>query len=544
MAQPVNPVSDSHMHIVKTTAQWNDRAIANWVVPRGCLCIELTTDLKTKIKIGEGNKFYHQLPYVGGDGGDLSNYYTKQEIDMILKNLDYMSIKSINEYPSPEALPKTGNKQGDVRFVRNQTPGEDPYTYLWNGLKWIGVTGIVDIDLSEYAKKSEVNPRLNALEQQAHTHANKPVVDQLTQNVIDDSHKHTNETVLDQVTQDVIDNSHGHTNKTILDQVTQPIIDWAHKHDNIVVLNGTTASYTIAEKEKLAALEERVKVGVYDSVTGNFYTDATKTVIIEPDAKNLYVDISTNSIYRYDTSRTPAGYVQIVDGGGGSVTYSFREGTDPDSFDVSDDGGLSWQTISVHPTSYIAGDGIAIEEADIFITVDITDQGWIQGSIDPSDGSDDDFDANAIRSEFIKVKANDMIFVSAQDTNANDLLWQIAFYKEDGQFISMTDQWYTIADGVPEPVEGKKIRVILTLDHATIFDESMLNMCEISIQNRPDTYVIKNTGVTNVALNDKTIQVTKNGITSNLITFGQDLNIVSGEVNVTDWNRLTLNVET
>ena len=342
----------------------------------------------------------------------------------------------------------------------------------------------------------------------------------------------------------MIDNSHPHANKTILDQVTQPIIDWAHKHDNIAVLNGTTASYTIAEKEKLAALEERVKVGVYDSVTGNFYTDATKTVIIEPNAKNLYVDISTNSIYRYDTSRTPAGYVQIVDGGGGSVTYSFREGTDPDSFDVSDDGGLSWQTISVHPTSYIAGDGIAIEDAPQSTIVDITDQGWIQGSINPVDGSNDDFDANAIRSEFIKVKANDMIFVSAQDTNANDLLWQIAFYTEDEQFISMTDQWYTIADGVPEPVEGKKIRVILTLDHATIFDESMLNMCEISIQNRPDTYIIKNTGVTNVALNDKTIQVTKNGITSNLITFGQDLNIVSGEVNVTDWNRLTLNVET
>ena len=121
---------------------------------------------------------------------------------------------------------------------------------------------------------------------------------------------------------------------------------------------------------------------------------------------------------------------------------------------------------------------------------------------------------------------------------------QIAFYKEDGQFISMTDQWYTIADGVPEPVEGKKIRVILTLDHETIFDESMLNACEISIQNRPDTYVIKNTGVTNITLNHKTIQITKNGITSDLVTFGQDFDVTSGEVNVTDWNRLTLNVET
>ena len=287
-----------------------------------------------------------------------------------------------------------------------------------------------------------------------------------------------------------------------------------------------------------------VMVGVYDENTGEFYTNSAKTTIIPHNANDVYVDTVTNSIWRYDPARLPAGYVRIMGSGGGGGTYVFREGTEPDSFDVSDDGGTSWQSVSIHPTSYIAGDGIAIEDAPQSTIVDITDQNWIQGSIDPSNGTEDDFDDTAIRSTFIKVKANDMIFVSAQDTGSNDLLWQIAFYTEDEQFISMTNQWYTIADGIPEPVKGRKIRVILTRDHTDPFDETGLAACEISIQNKPDTYVIKNTGVTNVALNDRTIQVTKNGVTSNLITFGQDLNIVSGEVNVTDWNRLTLNVET
>ena len=69
------PNNDSHQHVVKTTSQWNDRAVEYWVVPRGCLCIELTPEGKTKLKVGEGNKFYHQLPYVC-EGSDLSDYYT------------------------------------------------------------------------------------------------------------------------------------------------------------------------------------------------------------------------------------------------------------------------------------------------------------------------------------------------------------------------------------------------------------------------------------------------------------------------------------
>lgn len=184
---------DSFDHVVKTTAQWESQSFEYWIIPRGVLCVELTPDKKTKIKIGEGNKIYSQLPYINSET-DLSDYYTKEEIDNILAMLNFVAIPSSEIYPTKEALPQTGNRQGDLRFVLNTTG--DPYEYLWFDNKWIALGG----DLSEYAKKSEVNPRLNALELKAHTHVNKNVLDRLTANVIDDSHKHANKNILDATT--------------------------------------------------------------------------------------------------------------------------------------------------------------------------------------------------------------------------------------------------------------------------------------------------------------------------------------------------------
>lgn len=318
MSQAVNPVPDSHMHIVKTTAQWNDRAIANWIIPRGCLCIELTTDYKTKLKIGEGNKYYRQLPYVGGEGGDLSNYYTKQEIDQIIKNLDYMSIKSTAEYPSKETLPSTGNSQGDVRFVRNPD-GDDPFTYLWDGNKWICVTGIVDVDLSEYCKKSEVYPRLQSLESVAHTHSNMNVLNQVTQSVVDDAHTHSNKAVLDQVTQEVVDDAHTHTNKAVLDQVTQPVVDWAHKHDNIVVLDATTASYTTEEKTKLASLEN------YDDFVGtDGEEDGVRGLVPAPTTEDVDTFLASDGTWK-SVGASGVTDVQLSEETPGAITVTKNE---------------------------------------------------------------------------------------------------------------------------------------------------------------------------------------------------------------------------
>ena len=162
-------MEDSIKHIVKSTDQWNITANQYKIIERGCLCIELCPDGKTKIKVGEGNKFYGDLPYIGGDGGDLSNYYTKAEVNRLVNNLDRMKIASTFEYDSQFDLPLKDNSLGDVRFVKNPNPSvsTDPIEYLWNGRKWIYLGGmLLDVDLSEYVKRSEIMPVIESLKQE------------------------------------------------------------------------------------------------------------------------------------------------------------------------------------------------------------------------------------------------------------------------------------------------------------------------------------------------------------------------------------------
>ena len=173
------PSSTDRSHVIRTSQQWESAIDKYSVIPWGVLCIELTPDGKTKAKVGEGNKFYSQLPYIS-DEIDLSKYYTKDEVDLIIENLEFMSIKETVPYNSRNLLPRTGNKLGDVRFVKNlANPGDDPLMYIWNGTKWVFSGGsIIDIDLSEYAKKSEVYPRLQQLEALSHVHRNKDILDE------------------------------------------------------------------------------------------------------------------------------------------------------------------------------------------------------------------------------------------------------------------------------------------------------------------------------------------------------------------------------
>lgn len=173
------PSSTDRSHVIRTSQQWESAIDKYSVIPWGVLCIELTPDGKTKAKVGEGNKFYSQLPYIS-DEIDLSKYYTKDEVDLIIENLEFMSIKETVPYASRNSLPRTGNKLGDVRFVKNlANPGDDPLMYIWNGTKWVFSGGsIIDIDLSDYAKKSEVYPRLQQLEALSHAHRNKDILDE------------------------------------------------------------------------------------------------------------------------------------------------------------------------------------------------------------------------------------------------------------------------------------------------------------------------------------------------------------------------------
>lgn len=307
------PNLDSQHHVVKTSSQWNERAVEFWVVPRGCLCVELTPRGKTKIKVGEGNKYFSQLPYVCGDV-DPSNYYTKEEINNILNNFNRMAIMSTNEYDSKNDLPMTGNKLGDVRFVKSASPSIkiDPDIYLWNGTRWIYVgSEFPDIDLSKYLKKEEFHELFDPVKLQVdemypmrHTHTNKDVLDQTTapytipekeklaglhnyddteirELIHETGHTHPNKALLDMITptslwsaadREKFDSLHNYDDTAVVVRI-ETLESKAHTHDNKNILDQITAPFTTQDKTKLDSLHNDVAFvgtdGMYPGVEGN-----------------------------------------------------------------------------------------------------------------------------------------------------------------------------------------------------------------------------------------------------------------------------------
>ena len=366
------PYNDDSHHVVKTSAQWDERAIEFWVVPRGCLCVELTPEGKTKIKIGEGNKFYSQLPYVN-DMSDLENYYTKEEVDNIVTNINLMAIRSTDEYDTKNDLPTGGNKLGDVRFVKSSSPSVkiDPDVYLWNGSRWIYVGyELQDIDLSQYLKKDEfhelfdpVREKVEEMYPKMHTHENKNILDRIEEPystaekeklaglenyddteirelIAETGHTHPNKPVLDTITDDSLwsesdrtkfESLHNYDDTGVRNRLTD-LESVAHTHSNKNILDQVTAAFTVEDKTKLDSLH------------------------------NNEVFIGTDGMYGGREGLVPAptildaGKFLCADGtwkAAGEIVYDFRGAT------ASEDGtnGLVPAPLAGEQSYYLRGDG-------------------------------------------------------------------------------------------------------------------------------------------------------------------------------------------
>lgn len=377
------PNNDSHQHVVKTTAQWNERAIEYWVVPRGCLCVELTPQGKTKLKVGEGNKNFYQLPYIC-DHGDLSNYYTKEETDALLANLNRMAIVSTNEYDSKDDLPSTGNKLGDVRFVKSSTPDTDPDIYVWNGTKWISTGSEADVsDFVTRAEFNEVKDKVDEIYPKAHTHANKDILDGITQADRDkfDSLHNYDDTEIRQLIEET---GHTHPNKALLDTIT-PSSLWsqvdrtkfnslhnyddtevkfrlatveekAHTHANKSVLDGITQE-KLDEIDELAATYVIVKRDILD-LKEKAHTHDNKDILDGTTA--AYTIDQQNELYRLSRITTFLGAGPTWDGIFGYVPAPI---SGQETYYLRGDG--TWAKVKGGGDKYKAGEGITILSGEV-----------------------------------------------------------------------------------------------------------------------------------------------------------------------------------
>lgn len=149
----------------RTTEQW---ATVSRVIPKGFVCVELTTDGKCKMKCGDGTQSYANLPYVGGDldmtkiNEALTDYYTKTETNTAISD----AINSLGalfrlkgRVDSIEQLPASDNQQGDVYLVGAEDASEFQ-EYYWTGTLFDYMGKTTSVDLTNYYKKSEVDARL------------------------------------------------------------------------------------------------------------------------------------------------------------------------------------------------------------------------------------------------------------------------------------------------------------------------------------------------------------------------------------------------
>lgn len=529
-------MDDSNIHIVKRTDQWKERAVQSYIVPRGVLCVELTPDGNTRIKIGEGNKYYSQLPYIGANI-DISKYFTKEEVKKLVEDTSEATVIAYMDkqpyvrvlgpiLPSASALPKTGNKDGDIRFVKmaKVSPDGKAYIeYLWFNNHWDPLSSALDIDVSKFATKEELAvvakaandlaKRVTLLEQAKHIHPNKSILDSITapfttelaaklagiepnanKYVLPISTRHSLGGII--IGEGLLIDAAGRVSVDTSGIIVPPYDDTevkrritnlenvAHTHINKSVLDATTASYTTAEKTKLASLEN--------------YTLPT-------------------------ASSDTLGGVKVGDG-----------------LTIDADGVLS-ATGGSGGQEYVAGDGISIDEGSS--VTDITSLAWEQGSINPANGIPDDFTTTVIRSPMIEVGLTNMLNVSAQATDNSDMSWKAAFYDSNDRFISMTSSWNTLSDGVTRPANATHVIIVLRKDAETEIDENILLSCEISWPIEIGRYVVTNTGVTHAELESSSVIITENGETKTLLTFGQDLDVTNGVVSIPDYHRLVLNVE-
>ena len=174
---------------------------------------------------------------------DLSNYYTKSEVDNLISAIPKFDIKVVQTLPSSDISPTT------VYLVPSDSESSDVYKeYIYVNTNW-ELIGIQKTDLSNYYNKTEINNLLSAKVNSSDLStvatsgsyndlSNKPIIPTKTSDLTNDSNFISSS-----------DLSNNYYNKTQTDNLLDT------KVDKVTGKGLSTEDYTTAEKTKLAGIE-------------------------------------------------------------------------------------------------------------------------------------------------------------------------------------------------------------------------------------------------------------------------------------------------
>lgn len=311
------------LHVTKTTAQW---ASETTVISKGLLCVEFTTDGKTKIKVGDGVSTFANLPYVQDGTVNISNYYTKDEVDEAITESvselgNVLNLKGV--VATIDDLPTSGNSAGDLYFVGVDGDATDNFSeYIWTtNDKWEYVGRIqTEVDLSGYVTTTKLTETLSGyvttsnLETALSQYATVDTVTQLSGKVdTNTSDIATLKTNVGTNTSDIatlktttgtnttnISNlqttvSGIETDISELETAVEALETDSHTHSNKSVLDATSASFTTTLESKLSGIEEGANKTVVDEALSTTSTNPVQNKAVNAAITTINNTLSTLS---------------------------------------------------------------------------------------------------------------------------------------------------------------------------------------------------------------------------------------------------------
>lgn len=215
---------------------------------------------------------------------DLSNYYTKSEVDNLIDTIPKFDIKVVQTLPSSNISPTT------VYLVPSDSESSDVYKeYIYVNTNW-ELIGIQKTDLSNYYNKTEINNLLSAKVNSSDLStvatsgsyndlSNKPTIPTKTSDLTNDSNFVSSS-----------DLSNNYYNKTQTDNLLDT------KVDKVTGKGLSTEDYTTAEKTKLSGIESEANKTVVVQTTGSSTTDVMSQNAVSTALNNYYNKTETDNL--------------------------------------------------------------------------------------------------------------------------------------------------------------------------------------------------------------------------------------------------------
>ena len=176
--------------------------------------------------------------------------------------------------------------------------------------------------------------------------------------------------------------------------------------------------------------------GYYDATTNKFYTDSVHTTEMETAGDRIYIDKTSNMMFRYDT--TDARYESLS---GTDTTYDFREGTMDGYFEVEELGSAP-QHVKVHNVATLDSNG-KVPQSQLPSYVDDVIEGYLYYKLLTSQPASWD------PTKYFKLVGGKYVRGTAGEAWAADTWYEQGFYSDSAHTTKITPEAGKIYVDIP-----------------------------------------------------------------------------------------------